>query len=246
MSFETVMMTRLDAKMVDLGLAYDIDHARSLIVARLVKISGNIVVDSGKSVSDDVDIVLVAKPKYVSRGGIKLAGAIERWDLCFEGMTALDVGASTGGFTDYLLQSGIGTIYSLDVGYGQLDYKLRQDDRVVVMERINARRQFTLPKKVDLLVVDVSFISVLKIIPSCLDHLKKSGTIIALIKPQFEARRDQVGNNGIVQSAHVHASVLSKVIVSLMKGGLRLKGLVPSIIKGHGGNQEFFVWFNRK
>ena len=182
MSFETVMMTRLDAKMVDLGLAYDIDHARSLIVARLVKIAGNIVVDSGKSVSDDADIVLVAKPKYVCRGGIKLAGAIERWDLCFEGMTALDVGASTGGFTDYLLQSGIGTIYSLDVGYGQLDYKLRQDDRVVVMERINARRQFTLPKKVDLLVVDVSFISVLKIIPSCLDHLKKSGTIIALIK----------------------------------------------------------------
>ena len=240
------MMTRLDSKMVDLGLAYDIDHARSLIVARLVKIAGNIVVDSGKSVLPDTDIVLVSKPKYVSRGGVKLAGAIERWNLGFEGMTALDVGASTGGFTDCLLQAGIEKVYSLDVGYGQLDYKLRQDDRVVVMERINARHQFTLSTKVDLLVVDVSFISVLKIIPSCLDHLKKSGIIIALIKPQFEARSDQVGKNGIVKSAHVHASVLSKVIVSFMKCGLRFKGLVPSVIKGHGGNQEFFVWFNKK
>ena len=240
------MMTRLDSKMVDLGLAYDIDHARSLIVARLVKIAGNIVVDSGKSVLPDTDIVLVSKPKYVSRGGVKLAGAIERWNLGFEGMTALDVGASTGGFTDCLLQAGIEKVYSLDVGYGQLDYKLRQDDRVVVMERINARHQFTLSRKVDLLVVDVSFISVLKIIPSCLDHLKKSGIIIALIKPQFEARSDQVGKNGIVKSAHVHASVLSKVIVSFMKCGLRFKGLVPSVIKGHGGNQEFFVWFNKK
>tara|TARA_B100001750_G_scaffold93188_1_gene73504 strand:- start:8776 stop:9498 length:723 start_codon:yes stop_codon:yes gene_type:complete len=240
------MMTRLDSKMVALGLADDIDHARSLIVARLVKIAGNIVVDSGKSVLPDTDIVLVSKPKYVSRGGIKLAGAIERWNLGFEGVTALDVGASTGGFTDCLLQAGIEKVYSLDVGYGQLDYKLRQDDRVVVMERINARHQFTLPTKVDLLVVDVSFISVLKIIPSCLDHLKKSGTLIALIKPQFEARSEQVGKNGIVKSAYVHASVLSKVIVSFMKCGLRFKGLVPSVIKGHGGNQEFFVWFNKK
>ena len=240
------MMTRLDSKMVDLGLAYDIDHARSLIVARLVKIAGNIVVDSGKSVLHDTDIVLVSKPKYVSRGGVKLAGAIERWNLGFEGMTALDVGASTGGFTDCLLQAGIEKVYSLDVGYGQLDYKLRQDDRVVVMERINARHQFTLSRKVDLLVVDVSFISVLKIIPSCLDHLKKSGIIIALIKPQFEARSEQVGKNGIVKSAYVHASVLSKVIVSFMKCGHRFKGLVPSVIKGHGGNQEFFVWFNKK
>ena len=240
------MMTRLDLKMVALGLADDIYHARSLIVARLVKIAGNIVVDSGKSVLPDTDIVLVSKPKYVSRGGIKLAGAIERWNLGFEGATALDVGASTGGFTDCLLQAGIEKVYSLDVGYGQLDYKLRQDDRVVVMERINARYQFTLPTKVDLLVVDVSFISVLKIIPSCLDHLKKSGTLIALIKPQFEARSEQVGKNGIVKSAYVHASVLSKVIVSFMKCGLRFKGLVPSVIKGHGGNQEFFVWFNKK
>ena len=240
------MMTRLDSKMVALGLADDIDHARSLIVARLVKIAGNIVVDSGKSVLPDTDIVLVSKPKYVSRGGIKLAGAIERWNLGFEGVTALDVGASTGGFTDCLLQAGIEKVYSLDVGYGQLDYKLRQDDRVVVMERINARHQFTLPTKVDLLVVDVSFISVLKIIPSCLDHLKKSGTLIALIKPQFEARSEQVGKNGIVKSAYVHASVLSKVIVSFMKCGLSFKGLVPSVIKGHGGNQEFFVWFNKK
>lgn len=240
------MMTRLDSKMVALGLADDIYHARSLIVARLVKIAGNIVVDSGKPVLPDTDIVLVSKPKYVSRGGIKLAGAIERWNLGFEGATALDVGASTGGFTDCLLQAGIEKVYSLDVGYGQLDYKLRQDDRVVVMERINARYQFTLPTKVDLLVVDVSFISVLKIIPSCLDHLKKSGTLIALIKPQFEARSEQVGKNGIVKSAYVHASVLSKVIVSFMKCGLRFKGLVPSVIKGHGGNQEFFVWFNKK
>jgi len=240
------MMTRLDSKMVALGLADDIDHARSLIGARLVKIAGNIVVDSGKPVLPDTDIVLVSKPKYVSRGGIKLAGAIERWNLGFEGATALDVGASTGGFTDCLLQAGIEKVYSLDVGYGQLDYKLRQDDRVAVMERINARYQFTLPTKVDLLVVDVSFISVLKIIPSCLDHLKKSGTLIALIKPQFEARSEQVGKNGIVKSAYVHASVLSKVIVSFMKCGLRFKGLVPSVIKGHGGNQEFFVWFNKK
>ena len=149
------MMTRLDSKMVALGLADDIDHARSLIVARLVKIAGNIVVDSGKPVLPDTDIVLVSKPKYVSRGGIKLAGAIERWNLGFEGATALDVGASTGGFTDCLLQAGIEKVYSLDVGYGQLDYKLRQDDRVVVMERINARYQFTLPTKVDLSLIHI-------------------------------------------------------------------------------------------
>ena len=239
-------MSRLDSTMVSLGLANDIYHARSLIMARLVKVSGHIVVNSGKFVSLDTDIVLVSKSRYVSRGGIKLAAAIEKWHLCWEGMTALDVGASTGGFTDYLLQAGIEKVYALDVGYGQLDYKLRQDDRVVVMERVNARYQFNLAEKTDLLVVDVSFISILKIIPSCLDHLKESGTIIALIKPQFEARRDQVGKNGVVKSAHVHASVLSKVIVSLIKRGLRFKGLLPSVIKGHSGNQEFFVWFNMK
>jgi 23S rRNA (cytidine1920-2'-O)/16S rRNA (cytidine1409-2'-O)-methyltransferase len=240
------MMNRLDSVIVSLGLANDLDHARALIIARLVKVSGNIVVHSGRTVSHDADIVLITKPRYVSRGGIKLANAIDSWNLHLEGMIALDIGASTGGFTDCLLQAGVQRVYSLDVGYGQLDYKMRQDERVVSMERVNARYPFILEEKVDLLVLDVSFISVLKLISSCADHLRESGTMVALIKPQFEAQKDLIGKNGVITSTNVHALVLSKVLNSLINSGFRLKGLLPSVIKGHRGNQEFLVWVTKK
>ena len=159
-----------------------------------------------------------------------------------KGLTCLDVGASTGGFTDCLLKNGANRVYALDVGYGQLDYGLRRDSRVVVMEKVNAHFPFGLPQKVDLAVMDLSFISVTSVIPSVLPHLNPPGDMIVLFKPQFEADKDDVGRGGIVKDPAVDAATIANLIVWLNKNGLRLLNLTASPILGAEGNKEFLIY----
>ncbi|MGC8827253.1 MAG: TlyA family RNA methyltransferase, partial [Anaerolineae bacterium] len=185
----------------------------------------------------------------VSRGGIKLAGALDRTGLAVAGKTCLDIGQSTGGFTDCLLQRGAQKVYAVDVGYGQLAWSLRQDQRVVVMERVNARYLERLPEEVDIVTIDVSFISLLLILPAAVRLLKPEGIIVALIKPQFEAGREQVGKGGVVREPAVHRAVLEKVLHGALELHLMPFGLIPSPIRGPAGNIEFLAgwrWMGEK
>lgn len=202
---------------------------------------GKVITKSGSLVQEDSVIEVYQKPCYVSRGGIKLAHALNEFKLCVDSLTAMDVGASTGGFTDCLIQRGVSKVYSLDVGYGQIAYKLRQDARVVVMDRTNARNPFSLPEKVALAVVDLSFISVTKVIPNIMKHILIPGHMIILIKPQFEAEKREVGKGGIIKDPDVHARVLGRFIVWAVEHGLRLGGLIASPVTGAEGNKEFLV-----
>ena len=171
----------------------------------------------------------------------ELAHALDEFGLSPQGMVALDLGASTGGFTDCLLQRGAQRVYALDVGHGQLDYRLRQDARVVVMEKRNAHYPFELPEPVDLVTIDVSFISLKLVIPQALGHLRAGRCLVALVKPQFEAPRHDVGRGGVIKDPQVHAQVLAKAIVWAVENGLRLRNLCASPILGDAGNKEFFL-----
>jgi len=212
-----------------------------MIMAGEVTIAGKAITKPGSMVNEDASLKIAEKLPYVSRGGFKLAHALDEFKLDVTSLTAMDVGASTGGFTDCLLQRGARRVYALDVGYGQLDYKLRQDPRVVVMERINAHYPFSFLEKVNLATMDLSFISVTKVIPNIVGHLTQSGYIIVLLKPQFEAERKEVGKGGIVKDPQVHARVLGRFIVWAIDHDLRLGGLVASPILGAEGNKEFLV-----
>ena len=234
---------RLDQTLIDQGLIDSLERARALIMAGQVKVDGRTAAAPGERVPPEGVVRLDAGPEYIGRGGVKLAAALEHFnlDVDVDGAVALDVGASTGGFTDCLLKQGAARVYALDVGYGQLDYRLRQDSRVTVMERVNARYSFPLPERVDLATVDVSFISVTMLLPSVAAHLKDDGNIIVLVKPQFEARRSEVGKGGVVRDPRVHARVLARVIAWAVSNGYRFKGLAPSPITGSKGNREFFA-----
>lgn len=206
-----------------------------------VNANNRTIVKPSTLVAEDADIQLLQAPQFVSRGGLKLEYALEQFQLDVEGLVAVDVGASTGGFTDCLLKRGASKVYAVDVGYGQLDYKLRQDQRVIVMERVNARYSFTLPERVDVATIDVSFISVEKVVPTVARLLKGGGHLIVLVKPQFEAGKEQVGKGGLVKDPLVHASVLGRFICWAVDHGFRLGGLVASPILGAEGNKEFLV-----
>ncbi len=201
--------------------------AQALIIAGEVTVSGKVVTKPGTLVDESAELKLAEKLPYVSRGGIKLAHALDEFKLDVTSLTAMDVGASTGGFTDCLLQRGAKRVYAIDVGYGQLDYKLRQDPRVVVMERVNAHHPFSLPEKVNMATIDLSFISVTKVIPNVIDHLTQPGYIIVLFKPQFEAERKEVGKGGIIKDPQVHALVLGRFIVWATDHDLRFAGWLP-------------------
>jgi 23S rRNA (cytidine1920-2'-O)/16S rRNA (cytidine1409-2'-O)-methyltransferase len=222
-------------------LAENQKMAQALIMAGKVSMSGRIVTKPGTSVDEDAELKLAEKLPYVSRGGIKLAHALDEFKLDVTSLIAMDVGASTGGFTDCLLQRGAKRVYAIDVGYGQLDYKLRQDPKVVVMERVNAHYPFSVPEKVNIATIDLSFISVIQVIPNIICHLTQSGYIIVLFKPQFEARRKEVGKGGIIKDHQVHALVLGRFIVWVTDHDLRLRGLVASPILGAEGNKEFLI-----
>ncbi len=232
---------RLDNLLVTRGLAENKSKARAMIMAGEVTVAGKVISKSGSLVDENASLEVAEKLPYVSRGGIKLAHALDEFRLDVTSLTALDVGASTGGFTDCLLQRGARRVYAIDVGYGQLDYKLRQDSRVVVMERVNAHYPFSLPEKVNMATIDLSFISVTKVIPNITGHLIQPGYIIVLLKPQFEAERQEVGKGGIIKDPQVHARVLGRFIVWAVDHGLRLGGLVASPILGAEGNKEFLI-----
>ena len=232
---------RLDNLLVTRELAENESQAQAIIMAGKVTVSGRVITKPGTQVDENASLELAEKLPYVSRGGIKLAHALDEFKLDVTALTAMDIGASTGGFTDCLLQRGAKRVYAIDVGYGQLDYKLRQDPRVVVMERINAHYPFSLPERVNMATIDLSFISVTKVIPNIIGHLIQPGYIIVLFKPQFEAKRKEVPKGGVIKDPQVHANVLGRFIVWATDHDLRLRGLVASPILGAEGNKEFLI-----
>ncbi len=211
-----------------------------------VVVAGKTAIKAGTLVNEEAAITILEPPPFVSRGGVKLDYALDQFGLDVSGKVATDIGASTGGFTDCLLKRGASRVYAIDVGYGQLDYRLRQDKRVVVMERINARYPIPLPEKIDLATLDLSFISVEKVIPAITKLLKSSGYLVVLLKPQFEARKQEVGKGGIIKQPIIHARVLGRFICWLTEHSFRLGGLVASPISGAAGNKEFFVLLRLK
>ncbi|MCJ7549231.1 MAG: TlyA family RNA methyltransferase [Anaerolineae bacterium] len=234
---------RLDRLIMDRGLARSRAVAQRLIMAGEVLVDGALVDKAGTRVPVDADIHLKAKPRFVSRGGDKLAGALERFPIGIADRIAADIGASTGGFSDCLLQNGVAKVYAIDVGYGQLAWTLRQDERVVVIERTNARYLTSLPEPVSLIVSDVSFISLRLIYATAVGWLVPAGEIVSLIKPQFEAGREKVGKGGVVRDPAVHRLVLEDVTAAMEELGLGLRGLMVSPLKGPAGNIEFLGWW---
>jgi 23S rRNA (cytidine1920-2'-O)/16S rRNA (cytidine1409-2'-O)-methyltransferase len=246
-----VKKQRLDAVLVERGLAASRERARALILAGQVRVGGMIISKAGHPTATDAEISLVEPDHpYVSRGGVKLAHALDAFQIDPAGRIALDVGASTGGFTDVLLRRGAVRVVALDVGHGQLDWRLRTDPRVHVLERINARTldAVQLPEDARLFplaVMDVSFISARQVLPALLPLLAPASDLVVLVKPQFEAGRDEVGKGGLVRDPAVHSRVVEEVIAAASALGLTRVGTTDSPITGTEGNREFFVHFRR-
>ena len=239
----TMTKERIDILIAQRGLTESRNKAQRLIRAGEVRVDGQLVDKPSTQVPEDAEITLKSKPPFVSRGGKKLAAALERFDLDVTGAVAADVGASTGGFTDCLLQNGAQRVYAIDAGYGQLHWNLRNDPRVVVMERTNARHLDELPEPIDLATIDVSFISLDLILPNVVRWLKPDGDAVALIKPQFEAGPQNVERGGVVRDPTVHRQVLKDVLAAAADLGLGLSGLMPSPVRGPAGNVEFLAWW---
>lgn len=238
---------RLDLLVVARGLAESREQAQRLIMAGEVEVDGVRQDKPGRSIPHAAEITVRAPLPYVSRGGLKLAAALDVFVRDVAGLVAVDVGASTGGFTDCLLQRGVARVYAIDVGYGQLAWKLQIDPRVVVLDRTNVRHLDALPDGVlaDLAVVDASFISLALVLPATLRLIKPDGQVIALIKPQFEAGADQVGRGGVVRDPKVHRHVLAETCALAASLGLTVTGLIVSPAPGPAGNIEFLVWLQR-
>jgi 23S rRNA (cytidine1920-2'-O)/16S rRNA (cytidine1409-2'-O)-methyltransferase len=232
---------RIDSLLVERGLLDSRQKARAMLLAGEVRVDGQVVTRPGALVLPTAAIEVLQRPAYVSRGGEKLAHALSVFAIDVSGLTCLDAGASTGGFTDCLLQEGAGKVYAVDVGYGLLDYGLRRDPRVVVMERTNARDLPPLPEACDLAAIDVSFIGLDKVIPALRRSLEPGAEIVALVKPQFQGRRDEVGKNGVVKDPQTHAAILGRFVAWAVGQKLRLLGLTASPLLGPAGNREFFV-----
>lgn len=240
---------RLDRLLVQRGLVESRERAQALILAGDVRVDGAVVTKPAQLVPEDAEVeVGPGSLPYVSRGGLKLQHALDTFGIDVRGLVAIDVGASTGGFTDCLLQRGAARVYAIDVGYGQLAWKLRQDPRVVVLERTNIRYLERLPDGAlaDLATVDVSFISLTKVLPAVLRLLKPDGFIIALVKPQFEAGPQRVGRGGVVRDPAVHRDVLRQIVSWAREHGLVVRGLTRSPILGPAGNVEFLLWLDRR
>ncbi len=235
---------RLDVALVDRGLAASRERARALIMAGQVTVDDRVVAKAGTAVAADARIEIAAPDHpYVGRGGVKLAHALDDFGIDPAGRHALDVGASTGGFTDVLLQRGAARVIALDVGRGQLDWRLRNDPRVEVHEGVNARSLTAadVPHPVDLVTIDVSFISLGHILPALPPLLMAGADVVALVKPQFEAGREQVGRHGLVTDPAVHQEVIERVTAQAQAAGLQRVAMAPSAITGATGNQEFFL-----
>ncbi|MCY4623872.1 MAG: TlyA family RNA methyltransferase [Chloroflexi bacterium] len=237
----TTKRRRIDVLMVERGLAPTREKAQALLMAGSVTVDGRTITKPGSTVPAEAQVDVRAPLQYVGRGGDKMAGALDALGLDPAGAVVLDVGASTGGFTDCLLQRGAARVYAVDVGRGQLAHKLRQDPRVTTQEGVNARNPFPLPEPVDMAVADVSFISLRLVVPQMAAHLRPGGRMLVLVKPQFEAERSAVGRGGIVREPKTHAAVVGGFVQWAIGEGHRLRGIVPSPITGTDGNREFFV-----
>lgn len=235
---------RIDILLVDKGLVSSRERAKSSIMAGLVFVDGEKVDKAGTTVAIDSEIRVQGDAlPYVSRGGLKLDKALRQFDIDLTGKVMMDVGASTGGFTDCALKNGATKVYAIDVGYGQLAWSLRNDARVVLMERTNIRyvTETQIVEPVDFISIDVSFISLAKVLPVVCRFLKEEGQIVALIKPQFEAGREKVGKKGVVRNPDVHTEVIVKILRTSMGLGLYPTGLTYSPITGPEGNIEYLV-----
>ena len=236
---------RIDRLLAERGLADSREKAQAIIFSGQVLVNGQKQVKAGALVPADAEIRIVGvQLPYVSRGGQKLEAALKEFNISVEGMTAIDVGASTGGFSDCLLQHGTKKVYAVDVGYGQLAWKLRQDPRVVVIERVNIRHidPSLIAESVDIAVIDVSFISLRKVVPAIARFLRQQAEVIALIKPQFEVGREQVGKGGIVRDAVARDAAVEEVKNMFHDEGFTVKGVIPSPITGQDGNVEYLIY----
>lgn len=239
---------RLDVLLVDKGLFPSREKAKGAIMAGTVYINGQKVDKAGTLIPEEAAISVKEDAcPYVSRGGLKLEKAFVTFSLHLQDKVCMDIGASTGGFTDFMLKHGARKVYCVDVGYGQLDYRLRNDHRVINMERTNIRyvKPEDIPEPMDFISIDVSFISLELVLPVAYQLLKNEGQLICLIKPQFEAGKEQVGKGGIVKDGHIHEKVIQKVIDTATEEGFRVEGLTYSPVKGAKGNIEYLLWLRK-
>ena len=241
------MKERLDSLLVERGIVTGRDKAKAVIMAGLVYVNGEKVTKAGTSVAPDAAVEYRGEQmKFVSRGGYKLERAMQVFPLTLEGRVCMDIGASTGGFSDCMLQQGAKRVYAVDVGYGQLDWKLRNDPRVVNMERTNIRYVEELPEVLDFVSIDVSFISLRLVLPVAYRLLGETGEAVCLIKPQFEAGREQVGKGGVVRDSAVHCQVMERVEGYARELGFCVAGLDYSPIKGPKGNIEYLLYLTKQ
>jgi len=254
---------RLNNLLVEKGLVESREKARALILEGKVLVNGVKVNKAGTSINSDASLKLLEGMPYVSRGGMKLEVALKNFNINVDGKVAMDVGASTGGFTDCLLQHGAKKVYAIDVGYGQLDWKLRSNERVVLLEKTNIRYldeivrsqksrvrsqrlEDLINNNIDIVTVDVSFISLLKVIPKIIEFLKKGGEIVALIKPQFEVGRKNVGKGGVVKDEVKRLEAVSRIKNAVTDMGLEVKGVIKSPLVGPKGNVEYFIYVKKQ
>jgi 23S rRNA (cytidine1920-2'-O)/16S rRNA (cytidine1409-2'-O)-methyltransferase len=234
--------TRVDLLLVERGLVESRSQAQRMIMAGLVRINDQLVIKPSQKYASNVHIALERGPRFVSRGGEKLAAAVDAFPIIIEGKICADVGASTGGFTDCLLQAGASRVYAIDVGRGVLHWRLRNHPKVVVMEGVNARETESLPEPIQLVTIDASFISLRLLFPNVVGWLVNNGEVIALVKPQFEAGRDDVGKGGVVRDPAVHRRVLEDVIDCAVELNLGPQAIMISPLRGPKGNREFLLW----
>lgn len=248
MSKTTSKKSRLDKLVFDKGLVSSREKAKALILGGNVLVNGIVVDKAGALVKTDDVLSVKDRMPYVSRGGLKLAHAVEHFHIDIKGKTAMDAGASTGGFTDCLLQNGAEKVYAVDVGYGQFDLALRQDERVVLFEKTNIRylEADSVPDDIDIATIDVSFISLLKVIPKVAEFLAPHGEIVALIKPQFEAGKKDVGKGGVVKDEKKRLEVVEKIARESGTMGFDVLGTVQSPVKGPKGNVEYFIYLRKR
>jgi 23S rRNA (cytidine1920-2'-O)/16S rRNA (cytidine1409-2'-O)-methyltransferase len=239
---------RLDQLLVGRGFFPSREQARRAILAGEISVATRVADKPSELLDEQAAIAVKPARKYVGRGALKLESALEHFDIGVNGKTALDIGASTGGFTDCMLQRGAEKVYAVDVGYGQLDWKLRNDPRVIVLEKINARflTRDQVQELVDICAIDVSFISLTLILPNAFALLKPHGVILALIKPQFELQRSDVGKGGIVREPRLHQKAQDKIVAFVTDLGHVVVGIAPAAIKGADGNQEFFACIRKR
>lgn len=239
---------RIDTVLVERGFFSSREQAQRAIMAGEVRVGDAVIDKASTKIGEDAAVSVEAAPAYVGRGGVKLEGALRHFSIPVDGLTALDIGASTGGFTDCLLQKGARKVYAIDVGHGQLAWKIRNDPRVVVREKLNARflSRSDIPEPIDLCVIDVSFISLTLILPKAFELVTPNGMLLALIKPQFELGAAEVGRGGIVREPALHEKAQEKIREFVLKAAHEVIGIVPSDITGTDGNQEFFICVRKR